>query len=131
MMILSNFIPGTCENNKCLANSLLPLGSQIASLNKKYTLRMLTDGNLVIKCNNGIIWSTYTSNKGVAVMHFQKDGNVVLRTNNGSIVWQTEKKGEELKMQNEGNLVLYKMGNVSVWNAGTNSKCSGRKRYSS
>ena len=92
---------------------------------------MLTNGNLVIKCNKGTIWSSDTANKGVVDgLHFQNDGNVVLRSINGSIVQSAELKGDVIIMQNDGNLVLYATGNVPVWNSETTRKCGGRKGYS-
>ena len=117
----------TCTSDKCLPNQILPLGSQIESANGKYKLNMLTTGNLVIKCNNGTIWSANTANKGnVDGMYFQRNGHVVLRSNDGLIIWQTEKKGVQFVMQNDGNLVLYKTGNEAVWDSRTVKKCSGR-----
>ena len=128
MIFISYFISGilsSCKNNSCVANSLLPIGSQIVSRNGKYTLKMLMDGNMVINCGNGTIWTSDTANIGVKVMNFQSDGNVVLQMNNGSIVWQTEKKGRELKIEDDGKLVLYGADNVSVWSPKPCSKCSG------
>ena len=86
---------------------------------------MLTNGNLVILCNNGIIWSTKTAGKGVVEgMYFQGDGYVVLRTANG-VAWKIPAIGEQLKMQNDGNLILYGGGNA-MWSSKTYMKCAGK-----
>jgi hypothetical protein len=80
------------------------------------------------------IWDTKTT-AGVR-LHNQTDGNLVLRKSDGTAIWASGTWGKgpsTLKLQNDGNLVLYRNDNgEAIWNSGVydfsfvsrwNSKC--------
>ena len=108
--------------------SLLPLGQHLVSFNKKVTLEMQTDGNLVIYCRGKAIWQSGTAGTHIKDgLQIQFDGNLVLYRNDGRAVWQSKTAltdGNHLILQDDGNLVFFGMmyGHV-YWNAGTGGKC--------
>jgi C1A family cysteine protease len=79
--------------------------------------------NLGSTLNNGMsmyVGQQLTSTDGTRVLKMQTDGNIVLYKN-GASVWSTNTKGvmSGFKMQNDCNLILYDASNVKLWS--TNS----------
>ena len=61
------------------------------SPNGKYTLKMQTDGNLVLYCNDSALWSSDTSDKTVSGgLMFQSDGNLVLYSPDHTALWDSD-----------------------------------------
>ncbi|WP_430791937.1 RICIN domain-containing protein [Actinoplanes sp. G11-F43] len=99
-----------------------------------YMTRLQGDGNLVLTKGGQPLWSTRVTT-GVRLVN-QSDGNLVLRKADGVAVWASNTYGKgpsTLKMQPDGNLVLYRNSdNVATWSTATyhytlvskwNSKC--------
>ena len=126
---------------------MLKLGEKLVSPNKKYELKMQTDGNLVLYCVTKFyyqtssypirykvrvirtsIWDTYENTFAKVVsggLKFQTDANLVIYDQSGTALWssKTYRTGAtKLIMQDDGNLVLYKGGNT-VWQTKTENKC--------
>lgn len=99
-------------------------GIVIRSLDKRYTLNMQRDGNLVLKKRNDAVWSSRTNGKAVKVLAFQKDGNFVLYGYQGAI-WSSNtanRNGTKLVLQNDGNLVIYDSFGNGIWSTNTQEK---------
>jgi pseudomonalisin len=87
-----------------------------------YTLKMQTDGDLVLYSNyfRQPVWATNTNGTGAIRAVMQEDGNLVLYTGAGVPVWASNTAGENgslLQLQSDGNLVIYS-GQTSVWATG-------------
>lgn len=94
----------------------------------RFTLKMQTDGNLVLYWGTTALWAPnkFGSNFMAAM---QADGNLVLYrptdvwgNPNPSAVWASNTSsypGALLKVQNDGNLVIYNTSNSAVWSSNT------------
>lgn len=99
-------------------------GIVIRSLDKRYTLNLQSDGNLVIYKRDKPVWSSKTNGKAVKSLVFQKDGNFVLYGYEGAI-WSSNtanKNGTQLVLQNDGNLVIYDSFGNGIWSTNTQEK---------
>jgi hypothetical protein len=97
----------------------------------KASLRMQTDGNLVVYDENGVArwaasWYADVINKGQRA-HFQGfDGNFVVYNNFGSFfgaLWDSHtccRSGAKLAVQADGNVVVYDSNLQPLWHTGTN-----------
>ena len=123
--------PGTCEGNVCLQGETnfiaLPVGSSLSSPNGDYSMKMETDGNLVLYCKGNSLWSSETSGTNVSGgLVFQTDGNLVLYDPERSPLWDSETydtKARQMVMQDDGNFVLYTDEGEAVWKTDTVGKC--------
>lgn len=121
---------GSCSGDRCLKGSLdsaiLELGTSLFSQNGKYELKMQTDGNLVIYCNNGnAIWHSDTWGRAVVGgLHFQVDSNLVIY--DPTPIWHSgsyNTGGTTLVMQDDGNCVMYTRSGIAVWHTSTYNRC--------
>ena len=110
----------TYVNEFPAGETLLP-GQTLVSANKKNTLALQTDGNLVLYGPSGATWSTGISGN---ILAMQADGNCVLYLSDGiqSVpVWHTNTSGAGIEMrlalQDDGNLVMY--GTRAFWSTNT------------
>lgn len=96
-------------------------GNQIiTSPNGKFTVKMQTDGNLVVYNATGTAtWNSGTASNPGAKLSIQDDGNVVIYNTEGTAKWSSGTGGQAtsttLKMQDDGNLVLYTSGGIPLW----------------
>ncbi|HEX7838662.1 MAG TPA: CAP domain-containing protein [Kofleriaceae bacterium] len=107
-------------------------GQKLQSNNKRFTLTMQTDGNVVLYDANGHpLWATNTW-KGITPRDFamQPDGNLVLYSTDGVARWASNtvsNPGAFLNIQDDGNLVVYRAGSRTetadnaLWAAGSNA----------
>jgi hypothetical protein len=100
----------------------------LTSENQRNTLRVQTDGNLVLYgSQQAVLWEAGTSAScsGEAPCHLdmQMDGNLVLYGPEQAVLWATNTavgSGDfRLDLQDDGNLVLYNKPNKAVWSSGT------------
>lgn len=118
----------------------------LVSPNGKYEARMQTDGNFVIYEEDTPIWHTQTNGQGVPPyrLAMQPDGNLVLYGSSDQDVtlsgfgvcsanspcisrWATGARGGRsygtgpytLRMQDDGNLVMYDSTGLPLWASGT------------
>lgn len=71
-------------------NSVLHPGTYLQSHGTQYRLAMQTDGNLVETFNGRALWSTRTGGHPNAYLRMQTDGNAVVYTTTGKAVWSTQ-----------------------------------------
>lgn len=90
------------------------------------TRTLQADGNLVIKSKDGtkVLWASNTGgNTGAFCLKMQSDGNLVIYKR--SALWSSgtsNNPGAYKKMQSDGNLVIYsKDGTKALWASGTNN----------
>ncbi len=103
-------------------------GRYLQSPNLCFKLEFRNQGNLVIvNKSNKVIWSSETYNTFATQLYLDYGSNLRLQTTSGvSINWQTKTSGAFgfLRLQNDGNLVIYSDSFVPLWNTGTyNSSC--------
>src|SRR5262249_510605 len=108
------------------ANQQLNINDKVVAANKRTTLILQQDGNLVLYRNfdNLALWASNTPGKPVAHAIMQDDGNFVLYDNNGVAYWSTntsEHPGAFLMLQDDGDLVLFGPGTSieHLWASGT------------
>jgi len=120
-----------CSDNACYKAEqgyiALELGSRLTSPNGDYTLRMQTNGDLVLYCKENALWSSKTANAGVAKgLKFQTDGNLVLYDADSKSLWHSNSHGTAasvMVLQDDGNFVLYNNAGESVWATQTAGQC--------
>jgi len=98
----------------------LIFGQSAVSCDGRFELRMQGDGNLVLYQDSAAIWASGTFGN-FHMMHLQSDGNIVI-TQLGTPVWSTGTHGNpgaRLRIQNDGNLVLYSTAGAVLWQSGT------------
>jgi len=102
----------TLSSGKTLAKNGI-----LTSANGTYTLTMASNGNLILAKKGTQIWSTGTSGSNV-VAFMEPSGDLFV---NGILPWHTGtySPGAYLKVQNDGDLVMYSAGNVQIWATGT------------
>jgi len=118
------WIPTTAQSSiySTLRTGNLFRGQELISPNKKYRLKMQTDGNLVLYSQSTAVWNTYTWAKPVKFVSMQTDGNLVLYDENKKPFWYSSTWGRgssRLVMQDDGNLVIYNASNVPTWYTNT------------
>lgn len=88
------------------------------SCDKRFTLHLQNDGNLVLLMDGIVLWSTNTAGKDTAEAIMQRDGNFVLYDRKGKPLWATntlDTSGAYFVIQNDGNLVIYNASGRSIW----------------
>lgn len=98
----------------------------LISPNKSYLFTMQGDGNGVLyrASDHQPLFATTTFGSKLHFQH-QSDGNLVVYTPNGQVKWTSNtgnsgnSNNSELKMQNDGNLVLFRNG-APIWASETN-----------
>ena len=125
------------------AGNAIVAGDVIQSCDGRFALEAQTDGNLVLYQSSSVLWTTYTNyNPGGAALVMQNDGNLVLYDKNANpLSGGTYGSGQTtiyapagtlpagtygspadyLKVQNDGNVVVYNSSNVAIW--ATNTCC--------
>lgn len=113
----------------------LSKGSSLVSNNGCFTLRMQTDGNLVLYGKEGrSFWSTETAGKGGKEVVMQGDSNLVMYDSNNRPIWAINPgnvgSGSKLVVQDDGNAVVY-MGNRVIWAVNPGKRnCNGTRMIS-
>lgn len=105
---------------------VLPNNGWLRANHGDYSLRMQSDGNLVIYTQGTrSTWSTKTNNgKGGWTARMDKSGELQVLNKAGQVVWTSGVKGPPgcwAQMQSDGNLVVYTKDHRSVWSTGTYS----------
>ena len=99
------------------SGQMLNAGEQLKSSDRRFTLWMQLDGNLVLYGPAGALWASGTGRAGsVAIM--QGDGNLVVVAPGNVPVWSSGSAGNPgayLALQSDGNLVIYSTSNRAVW----------------
>ncbi|KAJ5703723.1 hypothetical protein N7493_010861 [Penicillium malachiteum] len=89
-------------------------------------LRMQSDGKIAIYRDGECVWqNTAEQRDDVKGIIDQDDGNFCMYTEDGTPIWATNTGGQGnsntfLTVQNDGNVVLYKVSEV-LWASGTNN----------
>ncbi len=111
-------------SGEILSGQGLTPGHSWHSFDKRFTLTMQTDGNLVLYEGKVALWNTGTVGQDVAFMIMQADGNLVLYNTKEVAVWASNTPGYEdtgayLNIQDDGNLVIYPGPNPAIWASNT------------
>ena len=87
-------------------------GHFMQSPDRRTTLTMQTDGNLVLRSGNRVLWHTHTHGNPGAFLRHQADGNLVVYSAAGRPLWNSGTRWSPaeyvtvLTLRNDGNLVL-------------------------
>ena len=98
-------------------------GTNLNSFNKEYDFHLQADGNLEITSRGALLWSANTVNSDADFLYFNKNGNLLLQGKDNNTIWSvpvTHKGGNQLILQNVGNLVLLNLCNETISETGTN-----------
>lgn len=106
----------------------LMAGRVLQSPNLCFTLGFRDQGNLVLVNKSGtVLWSSGTYNTNATQLYMNFGGDLKLLNSSGnSINWDTKTSGAFgfLRLQNDGNLVIYSDSFVPLWYTGTyNANC--------
>jgi hypothetical protein len=100
-------------------------GQRITALNRHTECLMRSNGNLVVKNQDGVVWASHTYGKarnGRALLH--PNGELVVLDAQGRKVWSSHSAGSgthaRLKIKNSGDLVILD-GTTVLWHTGTHT----------
>jgi lipoprotein-anchoring transpeptidase ErfK/SrfK len=98
-------------------------GSWLSSPNGQYRLNMQSDGNLVLRWGDHVLWASKTSGNGGDHAVMQSDGNLVIYQANRAI-WASASarpghNAYRLSLQNDGNLVVDTATGSPIWATNT------------
>jgi hypothetical protein len=88
----------------------LHLGEKLRSKNGFHALVMQKDGNLVLQSLGQPVWASGTTDKNVEKVRMQRDGNLVIYDSKGDAVWSSGTNGE-----GESNLFVQRDRNVVIY----------------
>ncbi|HEY6887201.1 MAG TPA: hypothetical protein VI300_05450 [Solirubrobacter sp.] len=97
---------------------LLVAGQYLQSRDRRYSLVMQGDGNLVLYGPDGAAWSSQTNSNSGAWVQMQYDGNAVVYAADRRALWSSGTAGNDgahLIVQSDGNLVVY--GPAALWDS--------------
>jgi hypothetical protein len=100
----------------------LDAGQTLTSCDGLESLKMQTDGNLVLYHDTSAPWASNTSGSTGYAAVLQHDGNFVLYDTEGAPLWSSGTFGHavsRLALQNDGNLVLFDTANKPIWTSNT------------
>ena len=104
-------------------NQYLNAGQSLTSQNGTTVLTMQSDGNLVLKGNGNILWSSGTTGKGNNLSASMKwDGNLHITDASGKEYWsngKSEHKDAFLRLNNDGAMFVWDGSNHEIWDTGT------------
>lgn len=106
------------EKSMLMNDEYLSVGQRLVSPNRKYSLVLQKDGNLVLYRDGQAKWSSGTYGKKVIKAIQQTNGNFVLYEAGGHPVWSSGTTGNRhayLTLQNDGNLVIYNADGNWLW----------------
>lgn len=75
------------------SGGILTAGKSIQSSNGQYTLGMQSDGNAVLRGNGRALWQSGTPNNAGGFLKMQPDGNLVLYSKANRALWYTSTDG--------------------------------------
>ncbi len=101
----------------------LPVGqslsgdARITSANGRFSLGVLSDGNVAVGDEQGVAWDLDVHDAEGARLDMQADGNLVLYKTDGSPRWASSTSGQNayLKIQDDRNVVLYNGDGAVLW----------------
>jgi hypothetical protein len=102
--------PSANGKSRMLPGEVLKADQRLVSPNRRYTLVMQGDGNLVLyRDGSRALFDTRTEGRqGVRLQNQSDDGNIVLLAPREQVLWDTEtfgNPGTVLQLQDDGNLV--------------------------
>jgi hypothetical protein len=110
-----NLLLTQTKSSSLVSPGTLSMGGSLVSTNGSYTLKMQTDGNLVIYYGSTAIFASNTSSSTTTntyTLKLQSDGNLVIYKNGSTSIWESRTDGKgtgpyKMYMQDDGNLVIY------------------------
>lgn len=106
------------------SNGVLVAGQATRSIDRKYSLHLQPDGNLVLYSPTKAIWASNTAGSKATRLIMQTDGNLVLYDEQSRAVWFSGTAGHgqsSLNIQTDGNLVVYSASRAT-WASNTSGR---------
>lgn len=114
----------TVVNQFLGSGQILLSGQKVQSVDRKYSLVLQADGNLVLYSPTKAIWASNTSGRPASYLTLQSDGNLVLYASSGAPLWASGTYGQpsvEAIAQQDGNFVLYS-STQATWASNTSTQ---------
>ena len=112
---VSSATPASAENKGILLAPGETLFRNDQLTNAPYSLRMQTDGNLVLYRNSTACGASHTSGRDNNKAIMQRDGNFVIYNDSGRAIWQSNTTGTSFA---QARAVLYQSGKFAIVGAG-------------
>ena len=95
-------------------------GEEIRSKNGKYSMAMLEDGNVILDFNGFPVRTTQTTDSGFR-MKMETNGNCVIYDEDGRSIWETRtaNNGNYLVIQDDANIAIYNVKGEMTWSQRT------------
>lgn len=111
-----NTVTFQTPNNLSYVNTTLHTGTmfqgqQLQTADRRYRLVFQADGNLVLYSPNRALWSSNTHTKGSKYVKLQDDGNLVIYDGNNHALWNTVTFGN-----GSSRLIMQDDGNLVLYN---------------
>jgi hypothetical protein len=105
------------QNTGLASGQSISVNQGLLSPDTQSTLKLQSDGNLVLYSNFKPAWATYNFNPAASLLVMQGDGNLVEYDKSGNPVWSssTSGSGNHLELQTDGNLVIYSGTGQPLW----------------
>ncbi len=103
---------------------VLTSGQSFISCDLRFKLTLQSDGDLVLRSGDLVLWSTQTSGKEAQALVMEAGGDFVLYDVNNLPIWSSGTLGHPgayVELQSDGNLVVYNVGPPGVfplWSSG-------------
>ncbi len=111
-------------NNILSSGQTMFSGQNMTTPDRRISLSLQDDGNLVLYNPNRAIWASNTVGSQASYFVMQDDGNLVLYRSNGQAVWSSRSSGKgvsNLELQTDANLVVYSSNGPS-WSTSTSGR---------
>ena len=79
--------------NSVVGQAKIYAGQQLQTANRKYSLIMQADGNLVLYSPNRAIWNSGTPGRPGSYLYMQQDGNLVIYDTSNRAIWNSGTPG--------------------------------------
>lgn len=103
------------------AGAALRPGDSRTSPNRKYLLSYQADGNLVLRAESAVLWSSGTQGLGAGACTMQaEDGRLVIQDAHGKPLWKTAQShssyaGSQLVLSDDGGLAIVRPDGKALW----------------
>lgn len=101
------------------ARQFLRVGESLTSFDRRFTLVLQADGNLVLYGPGGsVLWASGTDGQPVLQAVMQEDGNFVVYAPDGTPTWAAGTDGNpdsQLVLESSGQVVIYNTRGAAIW----------------
>lgn len=108
------------DDNSLLRGQIMTPGQYLESSNGDYQLKLMKNGNLVLKDvhTSDVLWASNTEGQPVWRLILRPNGNLVLWGTSKQKLWETGTAASDalrLTINSDGSLVLYASDGKAIW----------------